>query len=994
MQTVSTTFLFAEPANSLKLREQSPEAMQACLLRFRHILHEVTAAKHGVIFNQYKDIVQAAFPSAPDAMQAALEAQRLLLAEVWDFHLQPRLVLLTGSAQRDGSEFLGQAPHHTGRLLSVANPGQVLLCHITADLMRDSLPEGVTLLDLGEYHLADLTRPERIFQLAASGLEHEFPPLKSFNNWNTNLPSQTDMLVGRQEELISLNQLLRSDGVRLLTLIGIGGTGKTRLALQAAADLLPAFPDGVFFAPLDQLDDPSLVASAVARSLSLDLTGSQPIEDQLKNHLRVQRSLLVLDNFEHLLPATAFVAGLLAACTQLKILVTSREALRLRGEREFPVTPLSLPDPGKPVPVDQLLQFAAVALFIQRAQAVRPDFRVDIATAPAIAEICACLDGLPLAIEIIAARVRLFSPPALLARLKVHPDFQLLSPGARDLPVRQQTLQKAIEWSYNLLNSEEQALFRRLGIFAGGFTIEAVEVVCYSAGELPVHTLETLESLIEKSLVRSSEDESGQIRFSLLFVVRQFAVALLEKVGELNIFYETHAAYYLSLAEQAAPELRANNQPYWLSILERENDNFRAILRWAITDQKAEIGLKLASSFYRFWWQRCYLKEGLGWAEQVLSIPDAQNISPHLYADVLFGASIFTELLGDFTKARLYGEQCLKIRRGLENRRAIAASLESMGQLLYLLGEVTPASQFLEESIHIFREIGDNKGLSDALNTRSLIAMDQGDNMLARSLLEESLKLMQDVEDRYGIGYALSNLGILEMYQGNFHRSKEFFEQGYQIFQDLGNQFQMIITRINIANVLLFQGNLASARSNLEHALIALHKAGTIRGFPEALELLAGVAAYRRNPERAARIFGVCEALRDRLHMTVPDSERILLEPIIMEVRSQMSEADFSKAWSAGRQMLAEGLDQVVVYALEPDEIPGKPSRKSSPAGMTAREAEILRLLAQGLTDIQIAETLFISPRTVNAHLTSIYSKLGVKSRATATRFAVEHGLA
>ncbi len=371
-----------------------------------------------------------------------------------------------------------------------------------------------------------------------------------------------------------------------MTLTGIGGTGKTRLALQAAADLLAAFPDGVFFVPLDQLTDPGLVASTIAQVLSLELSGSQSVEEALQAYLRSRHILLVLDNFEHLLAAASLVSTLLAACPKLKVLVTSREALHLRGEHEFPLEPLPLPDMHQPQTPDQLAQFASVALFIQRAQAVRPDFEVDNASAPAVAEICAFLDGLPLAIELAAARVRLFSPQALLARLKAQPALSMLSGGARDLPARQQTLQNTLEWSYNLLNPAEQALFRRLGVFDGGFTLEAAEEVCYSLDASPGEAFELLTSLVEKSLVRRSEDGAEQPRFSMLFILRQFALEILEHTDELPIYRAAHAAHFLSLAEQAKPVLEVGDPTRWLVILEGEHDNFRAALNWSISNSR------------------------------------------------------------------------------------------------------------------------------------------------------------------------------------------------------------------------------------------------------------------------------------------------------------------------------------------------------------------------------------------------------------------------
>jgi predicted ATPase/DNA-binding CsgD family transcriptional regulator/class 3 adenylate cyclase len=798
-----TTFLLADPGDSLQLWEQHAPAMQAALPGFRLALQQAIAANHGELLSMVNDTVQAAFQSAPDALKAALAAQRTLLAVDWNFPLRPRLALLTGTVQRQGREYLGQAPHRAVRQLAVAHGGQVLLCQITAHLVADDLPDAVSLLDLGEHRLPDLARSERIFQLVAPGLPENFAPLKSLDNQQTNLPVQPDTLIGRHSELQTLTRLLRSDEVRLVTLTGFGGIGKTRLALQTAADLLAAFPDGVFFAPLDQISHSNLVVSAVAQALSLNLSGSQSVEEALQAYLHTRRALLVLDNFEHVQPAAPLISRLLATCPHLKIMVTSREGLHLRGEREFPVSPLPFPALGQAMLSDQLTQFASVALFIQRAQAVRPDFAVDNRSAPAVAEICAFLDGLPLAIELAAVKIRLFSPQALLARLKAHSPLQLLSTGARDLPARQQTLQKTMEWSYSLLNKEEQALFRRLGVFAGGFTVEAVAEVCRSPGESVDGSLAMLTSLVEKSLVWRREDDVEQLRFSLLFVLREFAWRLLEEAGELPAYRQAHTAYYLALAKQAEQELGTRDQVSWFAILAQEHDNFRTALTWAISSQKVETSLELAGLLWQFWTHQSYLREGENWIV-----------------------------------------------------------------------------------------------------------------------------------------------------------------------------------------VLLKQGNLLTARSHLEQALSAYQESGQKRGVAEVLEGLAGVAARRGNAERAGRIFGAAEALREIIGAPLPPSDRNIFMPMIREAQSIMGQDAFARAWSLGRQMLAASLDHLIAYALEPDATPAKP------AGLTKREGEILRLLAQGLTDAQIAERLVISPRTVNAHLSSIYSKLDVNSRAGATRFALENGLA
>jgi predicted ATPase/DNA-binding CsgD family transcriptional regulator len=854
------------------------------------------------------------------------------------------------------------------------------------------------MLDLGTHRLPDLTQPERIFQLLAPGLPSDFPPLLSLDNRPTNLPVQPNALVGRQVELLELGRLLRSPEVRLMTLTGIGGSGKTRLALQAGADRLADFADGVFFVPLDQLSDPGLIATSIASALCLELSGSQSVEELLISHLRSHQVLLILDNFEHLLEGAPLVSRLLSACPQLKILATSREALRLRGEREFPLSPLPLPDLAHPQPPEQLAQFASVAIFLQRAQAVRPDFQVTAANAPAIAEICTTLDGLPLALELAAARLRMFTPQALLARLKAQPGLQLLSGGPRDLPTRQQTLQNAIQWSYDLLSPPEQALFRRLGVFAGGFSLEAAEAVCSLPGEPADQSFDLLTSLVEKSLVRFNDDQensdsASQPRYSLLFLLRHYALDQLQQAGESSACNQTHAIYFLTLVEQAEPNFTSNHQKKWYMILTLDHDNLRAALRWAISVKDTTTTLRLSGSLWRFWVHQGYLKEGRVWVEQVLALPGTQDAPPELLARVLIAASALADFMGDYPYAISLETQRLEIFQKSGDIREIARSKRNLGAMMIQQGESEAGSQLIEESIALFRKTDDVKGLALSLNKLAIYAMDQGDFRRARTLLDESLGLVRSLADLESIAYTLGGLGSLDIYEGNYASAILNLEECRAIHQSLGQQLHSTEALAWLGYAFLLQGKLHSARSNFNSTLKDNLAVGEKYGIAVNLEGLAGVAALWANPQRSAILFGAAEALRQQLGMPLLPSDQKLLAPLVREARTHLKNDDFARAWSAGQEMLANGLDKVVAYALEPDEISEKALAKTPLAGLTTRETEILRLVAQGLSDAQIAEKLFISPRTVNAHLTSIYKKLGVNSRAAATRYAIENGL-
>ena len=554
--TGTLTLLFTDIEGSTRLWEHDALAMQAALTRHDEILRSVIEQHGGYVFKTVGDAFCAVFPTAPDALEAALEIQRRLLTSEWEQTgpLRVRMALHTGAAEERDGDYFGPPVNRVARLLSAAHGGQVLLSLPTQELVRDQLPTQTSLRDLGEHRLKDLFRPERVFQLLAAGLPSEFPPLRTLDAFRNNLPLQPTPLIGREKEVSEVCDLMRLEETRLLTLTGPGGTGKTRLALQAAADLLDDFPDGTFFAPLATLTEAELLLPAVAETLGMRETGEQPLDESLKDYLVERRMLLLLDNFEQVLGAAPAVTELLAGAPGLKVLATSRAPLGLYGEHEFPVPPLSMPDLEHPPPLESLTQYEAVSLFVERARALKPDFKVTNESAPAVAEICVRLDGLPLAIELAAARIKMLPPKAMLQRLTSR--LKLLTGGARDLPERQRTLRATIEWSHALLDEGEQLLFGRLAVFSGGRTLEAIEAICDALGDLPVDAFDGISSLLDKSLIRQEEGPNGEPRFVMLETVHEFAREKLEDSAEAQEIKRIHAQYFLTLAEVAFPELR------------------------------------------------------------------------------------------------------------------------------------------------------------------------------------------------------------------------------------------------------------------------------------------------------------------------------------------------------------------------------------------------------------------------------------------------------
>src|SRR5215213_6950778 len=675
--TGTVTFLFTDIEGSTKMWERERTTMSEALALHDRILRDAVEERGGYVFKTVGDAFCCAFPTTPDALEAALEAQRTLLSSEWQETgpLRVRMALHMGVAEERDGDYFGPPVNRVARLLSAAHGGQVLLSLPTHEMVRDQLPAGVSLRDLGEHHLKDLFRPERVFQLVSPDMPSEFPPLRTLDAYRNNLPLQPTPLVGREKEVSEVCDLLQRGETRLLTLTGPGGIGKTRLALQAAADLLDDFPDGTFFAPLAALTEAELFFPAVAETLEVRETAEQSLDETLKDYLHERRLFLLLDNFEQVLGAAPAVTELLAGAPGLKVLATSRAPLGLYGEHEFPVPPLTLPDLRHPPPLERLTQYEAVGLFVERARAVKPDYSINNESAPAVAEICVRLDGLPLPIELAAARIKMLPPKAMLQRLSSR--LKLLTGGARDLPERQRTLRATIEWSFALLDEGEQLLFARLAVFSGGRTLEAIEAICDAEGDLPMDAFDGVSSLVDKSLLAQEEGPNGEPRFVMLETVHEFAREKLGESEEAEEIKRLHAEYFLTLAEEANPELKGANQRQWLERLEAENDNMRAALSWASQRDEAGVAMRLGGALWRFWSVRGYYSEGRRWLEAALAMDG--RVSPGSRAMALAGAGSLASVQGDFDRAKEACEEGLELLAHEEASEAKLKLLESLG---------------------------------------------------------------------------------------------------------------------------------------------------------------------------------------------------------------------------------------------------------------------------------------------------------------------------
>ena len=682
----------------------------------------------------------------------------------------------------------------------------------------------------------------------------------------SNLPTPLTPLIGREDEIAAVRQVLSHLDTRLLTLTGPPGIGKTRLSIQVASELCTNFEDGIYFVPLAPLTSPDLVPRALTQILGIK-------ETELINYIQAKPMLLVLDNFEHLLAAAPILVEVLQACPRLKILATSRSPLNVSGEHQYPVSPLSLPDPDRHLSVETLAEYPSIALFVSRAQAVNPHFALTEANAFAVAEICSKLDGLPLAIELAAALCKLLKPQELLARL--HHRLSLLSGGPTDLPPRQRTLRAAIQWSYDLLVEWEQIVFSRLAVFLGGWTLEAAEAIAAQADHNPAgnrDVFNALSALVDKSLVQKNEQNERQTRFTMLETIREFALEKLEQSGEIEAIRKRHTNFFLKLAEASEPALRGPQQQEWLDQLDEEHTNLNAALQWNLDQGNSETALRFAGALWRYWWVHGYLHEGFNWLEKALN--QAEPSSTSWRARALNGAGILARSQGNYASAKIYLEACLEIQKNLADQAGMASVLNSLGLLAYVQGDHLQAINLHEQALDYRRKMGDLRGIAISLNNIGLSAQEMGDFDKAEQLYRQSLDLSRQVGDTRGISAAILNLGSTMLDQG------------------LAEQ----------AEVLLREGLLSSKGLKDQDGVI------------QCLEGLAGTASLLQKPERAARLFGAALALRAIIESPVHPNYRLRYQRIEDSIKMQLPVETFDSEQAIGREMT---LERAIDYALQ-----------------------------------------------------------------------------
>ena len=857
LPTGTVTFFFSDIEGSTRLIQQLGERYPDVLLAHHTVLRQALAEHGGNELRTEGDSFFIVFGSALDACSGAAAAQQALQSHAWPEggRVQVRIGLHTGEATLVGNEYLGLDVHRAARVASAAHGGQVLVSETTRALVDHVLPSSLTLKDLGLHRLKDLARPERLYQLNIDGLPGEFPALRTLEATPNNLPTQMTSFIGRDDQVREGRELLSR--ARLLTLTGPGGTGKTRLSLQIAADVMDQFPDGVYFVPLAAVQDPELVPSAIAQALAISSTGGRRPIDALLEHLHDKRTLLVLDNFEQLLPAAPLAIMLLEGSPGLRVLVSSRSVLRVYGEQEFPVPPLAVPDLKALPSLSALSQFEAVRLFIERAVAVKPDFRATNENAPAIAGICERVDGLPLAIELAAARIKLFSPQALLSRLEKS--LTALGSGARDLPSRQQTLRGAIQWSYEMIDAPGRRLLARFSVFARGGSLEQVESVCGPPDDIGGDVIDMLDQLADQSLVRRLPDFS-EPRFLMLQTIREFAAEQLEQSDEAAAIKDRHVQAFIALVQQAQPYVFGSRRKEWLDRLEMEDDNLRAALDWTLATGDAKNAMLLSACLWRFWQMRGHIHEGRARVVAALALPKSRDY-PMERLQALEAAGGLAYWQADMESAQRFYDECLELTRTTGDKQALANALYNAAfPNVVNMRESERPRQLLLEALPLFRELGDQSSVG-----RTLWGLGNGyyfdrEYPTAKVTLEESHAVFRTVDDRFGLGWALHTHGLVSLKMGDIEAARKDFLEAIELFKEGGDVSGMVLQLDNLSQVIRVDGDPGTATRLASAARV--HQRSTGTGIGQLLSEQEGRTGREGlSPQDAERVWTEGQAL-------------------------------------------------------------------------------------------------------------------------------------
>ncbi len=899
------TFLFTDIEGSTRLWDQHPQAMSLLLAEHNHILRQAIESHQGIVFKTVGDGFCAVFDSPLNALSATLSAQHILQSlrpseDTDNISIKVRMGLHTGSAEQKSNDYFGPTLNRVARIMGAASGGQTLISAATKDFVEGSLPQGVELRDLGKHRLRDLKEEEHIFQVISPGLVSYFPPIKSLSPRVTNLPAQLTSFVGRNAEVNEVCRLLRLPNVRLVTILGPGGIGKSRISLQIGASLQDEYEDGIFFVPLAPVNRPDAVIEVIAQNLKVEETGNTSMLESVKDHLHNRQVLLVLDNFEHVVDSAPLINELLAAAPRIKILITSREELLIYGEHVYRLLPLALPDAAQHRNPKTLLEFSAIALFVERVQSTQTEFSLDIENGSDVIEICRRLDGLPLAIELAAVRARELSIREIAEQLSSR--LQTLSKGPRDFPSRQRTIRGAIEWSYDLLPHEEQQTFARLAVFVGTFTAEAADAITGA---------QTLNRLAEKSLVQQTSHEEP-ITFTMLETLREYALEQLTAHAELETMQRLHADYYLQLTETAEFNLTGEQQMEWFARLEIEQNNLQTALEWHLNRHDYQKAGRMVAVLWRLWSAHSRLSVGSYWIGQVLA--HAQELTSIVLAKAKHGIGRLLFLQHRYPQAVEYLESSLPLYEQNADQQGEAAVHVSLGEIALRQGNILSAENRFQTGLALYVELDDQAGFARCLRQLGRLAIHEGNLVGAETLLQQSLELIRHYGSTESIAMIINDLAEVLRTQKKYDQATAFYRESLALYRQLGFNVGQAVILHNLGQVTRQLGNHEEALSFFKEAL------GLLQGLEETqiiVECLAGIGSVYVTmgmTEQAVSLLSTVNILMSTIPIQLDMPDQMEYDNTLGIARSRLEASTWDAAWAAGA---STSLEAIVAEALQ-----------------------------------------------------------------------------
>jgi predicted ATPase/class 3 adenylate cyclase len=904
----TTSLLFTDIEGSTRLLEQLGDRYAGALADHHRLLREAFGRHGGSELDTAGDGLYYRFPSARSAVAAAVDGQRALLAHAWPggAQLRVRMGLHTGEPLSADVGLVGLDVHRAARICAAGHGGQVLVSRTVHDLAGRELPPGVALRDLGDHRLKDFAEPQQLYQVIADGLPAQFPPLRTLDDRPSNLPRRLSSFVGREREIEEGRALLANSP--LVSLTGPGGVGKTSLALQIAAGMLDELPDGVWLVDLGNVTDEDLVLHALAVAMRIAEEPGRDLAATIVDALRGKRLCIVLDNCEHLLNASAALVSDLIGGTDVRVLATSREPLAIAGERVLAVPTLELPDPRQVRTPAQAAQFTAVRLFVERATAAQPGFRLSDENVGAVVKICRRLDGMPLALELAAARVRALPVEEVAARLDDR--FRLLTGGSRSAVPRHQALRATIDWSHDLLVPEERAVFRRLAAFAGGWSLAAAEAVVSDNLVADADVLDLMTRLVDKSLI-VADPTSSEARFAMLETIRQYARDYLVEAGEAEEIFRRHRDWYLALVERAKPDFFRGPPPMdWLAVFDREHDNLRLALEWSAAEADgAAAGLRLAAGLWRYWEIRGYLIEGRAWLERTLAATDGEVSI--LRANAQTGAGVLAHTQGDHAAAIRYHEESLAQQRQVGSRPSVAYALSNLANLIAESGDFARAGELYGEASGMLQAIGDERGAAMALVMLADVMSHEGNYSAAVPIFAEAGEVFERFGDQFGRAFAFDSQALAVARTGQLEAARELHEQSLAISRQLGDERGVARSLMHLADVAARNGDRTRAKALNRECLRIRQTLHDMPGVATAMERLAWMSVPDA-AEDAARLLGAAQSLREAINTPLPAAARQDYDTRVRQLQSQLGASEFEAARQAGRMLGAEAAVEAI----------------------------------------------------------------------------------